>query len=108
MERKSPKRTVSGIIFLLILTTTWASLFAVHPAKSASNLQLEMSVNKTVIAMGESIDITLTLKNAGDVNLTFIFYPPFFDAYYCISEKCYNWSDNVYFIPVLVDLTIEP
>lgn len=102
------KRTISGIILLSVLTTTWTSLFNVHPAKSGSSLLLEMSVNKTVIAIGETIDITLTLKNVGENSVDFTFGPPFFDVCYCTSEKCYYWSDGQYFIQVILDLVLEP
>lgn len=102
------KRTVYGIILLLVLITTSALLFGVHLAKSENNLLLTMRVNKTVIALGESIDITLTLKNVGENIVNFTFNPPFFDVYYCTSEKCYYWSDGLYFIQVILNLILEP
>ena len=102
------KRTFSGIILLLVLTGLWAFSFDVYPVRSESSLILEMEVNETVIAVGESIDITLTLKNVGENSVKFTFGPPFFDVCYCTPEKCFYWSDGQYFIQVILDLILEP
>ena len=101
------KRTVSGIILLLILTSIWTLSFDVYPVRSEGNLLLEMEVNKTVIAVGESIDVTLTLKNVGENSVKITFGPPFFDVCYC-TEGCFRWSAGKYFIQMILDLVLEP
>jgi len=102
------KRTVSGIMLLLCLTSIWTLSFDVYPVRSGSNLLLEVEVDETVIAVGESIDITLVLKNVGENSVKITLGPPFFDVCYCTPEKWFYWSDGQYFIQVILDLILEP
>jgi len=67
-----------------------------------------MEVNKTVITVGESIDITLTLKNVGENSVKITFGPPFFDVWCCAPEGCFRWADGKYFIQIILDLILEP
>lgn len=102
------KRTVSGIILLLILTSIWTLSFGVYPVRCGADFLLEIAVNKTVITVGESIDITLTLKNVGENSVKITFGPPFFDVWYCTPEECFRWSDGRCFVHVILDLVLEP
>ena len=102
------KRIISGIMLTLLLASILTFLFNVHPVKSGDNLLLEMQVSKTTITVGESINITLTLKNTGTTSVKITFGPPFFDVYYCTHEGCFRWSADKYFIQVILDLILEP
>lgn len=71
-------------------------------------LELEMTVSKTTIIIGEEIDITLTLRNVGTNAVTIEYGPPLFDVCYCTPHGCFRWSDGKYFILVVLSLTLEP
>jgi len=93
-----------ALVSMSILT----SVFNVSPVKSEGNLLLEIEVDKTVIHIGESINIGLTLKNVGADNVTITYSPPLFDVFYHSREGCFRWSDGKYFILLVLSITLEP
>ncbi len=96
------------IVLSLLLVGTSLLTFNIQLVRPEDSLLLEMNLSKTVIVIGETIDITLTLSNVGDANITITYTPPLFDAYYCTHEGCFYWSDNKAFIQVILDLVLEP
>ena len=102
------KRVVFGATLALFLIAMLALAFNAHPVKAQDDLLLEMEVDKTVITVGESIGITLTLINVGTDNITIIYGPPFFDVGYCTFEGCFGWSDGKYFIQIVLEFTLKP
>ena len=92
-------------IYVVRDTQGWelSAYFEIRP-----DLELEMTVSKTTITIGEEIDITLTLRNIGTSAVTIHYSPPLFDVYYCTPRGCFRWSDGKYFILVVLSLTLEP
>ena len=108
LEKEMSRAAISGILSLLVLTSIWTLSSGVYPVRCEGSLILEIEVNKTAITIGETIDITLTLKNAGEDNVKITFGPPFFDVCYNTSEGLFHWSDGQCFIQVILDLILEP
>jgi hypothetical protein len=102
------RKIASAIVLSLLLIVTSLSAFNVQLIKAEDGLLLEMNLNKTVIAVGEKIDITLTLRNIGDTNVTITFTPPLFDVCYYVGAERYCWSYGKAFIQVILDLILEP
>ena len=98
-------------LFVMSLLLTFSSSVALVPFTSsgATELELKMEINKSSIVTGEDINITLSLINVGNQAVTISFTPPFFDVI-CHSPEgyCYKWSDDKYFIQVLLSLTLDP
>jgi len=101
-------KAILGTTFIALLLSTLTLAFNLPRVKAEGDLLLEMSVSKTIVIIGERIDINLTLINVGSGPVTFTYNPPLFDAYYCTSEGCFRWSDGMYFIQVILQFTLEP
>ncbi len=73
------------------------------------DLELWMTVDKTVIVAGENIDFAFILKNKGDKNVTFWMGPPFFDAYlYDLNDALVaRWSDGRAFTAYIKKITLK-
>ena len=95
---------MTGPLFIAILITG----LNIPLITAEGTLLLQMDVSKTVIILGEEIDITLILTNIGDTNATIEFGQPLFDAFYCTGEGCYRWSDGKAFIQVFLQISLEP
>ena len=102
------KRTVSGITLTLLLIAMLTLAFNIQQVKAEDDLLLEMNVNKNVVTIGEKINITLTLKNVGETNVTITYTPPLFDVYYHTPKGCFRWSDGMYFILMELQFTLKP
>lgn len=102
------KRTVYGIMLTLLLLGVLTLALNIQQVKAEDNLLLEMDVNKTIVTIGEKINITLTLKNVGETNVTITYTPPLFDVYYCTPGGCFRWSDGMYFVQVMLQFTLKP
>ncbi|MCD6242775.1 hypothetical protein J7K06_03710 [Candidatus Bathyarchaeota archaeon] len=78
-------------------------------SSGATELELKMEINKSSIVIGEDINITLSLINAGNQAVTINFTPPFFDVIcYPPEGYYYKWSDDQYFVQELLSLTLNP
>jgi hypothetical protein len=84
------------------------SISSVIIVRSEDGLVVEMEVDRTVISIGESVSVLLTLKNVGENNLTITFSPPLFDLYYDAPEGRFHWSDGKYFILLISSIMLEP
>ena len=102
------KRTVYGTLLTLLLFGMSTLALNTLRVKAEDNLVLEMNANKNIVTIGEKINITLTLKNVGETNVTITYGPPLFDVYYCTPEGCFRWSDGMLFIQMVLNLTLEP
>jgi hypothetical protein len=74
------------------------------------DLELSMTVDKTVILAGEDIGFVFILKNIGDENVSFWIGPPFFDAYLYNSNNVLvaKWTDGRAFPPYIEKITLKP
>jgi hypothetical protein len=102
------KKALPKLIFVLFsmnLLTLGTNILLV---KSEENLLLSIDVDRTVMQVGQKINIMLTLKNVGESNVTICYTPPLFDVCYCGSDGCFCWSDGLYFIQVFLCFTLEP
>jgi len=74
------------------------------------DLELSMTVDKTVILAGEDIDFAFILRNKGDKNVSFWMGPPFFDAYlYDLNDALVvRWTDGRAFATYIEKITLEP
>ncbi len=74
------------------------------------DLELNMTVDKTVILAGEDIDFVFVLKNKGDKNMTFWMGPPFFDVYlYDLGDVLVaKWTEGRGFPEYILKITLEP
>jgi len=82
-----------------------------HPAGGQKgDLELSMTVDKTVIIAGEDIDFAFILKNKGDKNTTFWIGPPFFDAYlYDLNDALVaRWTEGRAFATYIEKITLKP
>jgi len=82
-----------------------------HTARGwQGNLELSITLNKTVVLVGESVRIVLTLKNNGSKNVTFWMGPPFFDAYlYDLNDQLVaKWSEGKAFPEYVMEITLRP
>lgn len=102
------KTVVFGVTSALLLIGMSTLVFNIHPVKSQNNLLMRVEVSKTMISVGDSINITLTLVNVGTDNVTIIYGPPLFDVSYCTFEGCFQWSDGKYFVQIVLELTLTP
>jgi len=102
------RKIVPAVMLALVSMSILTSVFNVFPVKSEDNFLLEIEVDKTVIHVGESINITLALKNVEADNVTITYSPPLFDVFYYSREGCFRWSDGKYFILLVFSITLEP
>jgi len=104
------KRLASSSIILILLVSMFGLTFNIQPSKAEDNLLLEMEVSKTLITIGEEIDITLTVANVGNTTVTKTLpHPPVFNVGYFTSEGFFSWTDGKgFFPPVIVEITLEP
>jgi hypothetical protein len=74
------------------------------------DLELSMTLDKTVILAGENIEFTFILKNRGDKNMSFWMGPPFFDAYlYDVNDALVaRWTEGRAFAAYIEKITLEP
>ncbi|MCW3984935.1 MAG: BsuPI-related putative proteinase inhibitor [Candidatus Bathyarchaeota archaeon] len=103
------KRLASSSIILILLVSMFGLTFNIQPSKAEDNLLLEMEVSKTLITIGEEIDITLTVTNVGNTTVTKTLpQPPVFNVCYFTSEGFFSWTDGKVFPQVIVEITLEP
>jgi hypothetical protein len=107
-EGRLLKTTVSGMMLTLLLVGMLTLAFSIQQARAEDNLLLEISVSKTIVIVGEDINVALTLKNVGETNVTIAYSPPLFDVYYSTPEGCFRWSDGKVFVLIELFLTLEP
>jgi len=74
------------------------------------DLELSMTVDKTVILAGEEVDFAFILKNKGDKNVSFWMGPPFFDAYlYDLNDALVaRWTEGRCFPAYIEKITLKP
>jgi len=85
--------------------------FNVERAMAEDNLLLEMQASKTLITIGEEVNITLIVTNVGNTIFSRTYYwapAPRFDAYYFAPSGIVSYGDGTVFIPVVVEFTLEP
>jgi len=102
-----------GLVFGAIVLGAWM-LFGEtqdHTARGwQGDLELSITLNKTVVLVGDSVKIVLTLKNNGNKNATFWMGPPFFDVYlYDLSDNLVaKWSEGKAFPEYIMEITLQP
>jgi parallel beta-helix repeat protein len=103
------KRVVSGMMVTLLLIGM-LTLANIKQVEAENDLVLEMSVSKTVVIIGETINITLTLKNIGSSTITLMFSSSqAFDVYLCIRGlPILAWSYGKAFAQYVWELTLQP
>lgn len=101
-------KPASAAMLALLSISTLMSVFSTFPVKSEDDFLLEIEIDKTTIRVGESIKITLTLKNTGTDDTTITYSPPLFDIFYYSHEGCFRWSDGKYFILLVLSVTLKP
>jgi hypothetical protein len=102
-------RKASGALPILAMVCLLALAHNIRVTKAEDNLVLEMNVSKTTLIVGEKTDITLTLKNTGQTNVTITFTPPLLDAYYYALGRAFRWSCGRFFInQEKLEFTLEP
>jgi len=74
------------------------------------DLELSMTVDKTVILAGENVEFAFILKNKGDKNVSFWIGPPFFDAYLYDSNNALvaKWTEGRAFAAYIEKITLKP
>lgn len=74
------------------------------------DLELSMTLDKTIILAGEDVDFVFVLKNKGDKNVTFWMGPPFFDAclYDLDDTLVARWTEGRAFATYIENFTLEP
>jgi len=74
------------------------------------DLELSMTVDKTVVLAGEDIEFAFILKNKGDKNVSFWMGPPFFDAYlYDLNDALVaRWTEGRCFVTYIEKITLKP
>jgi len=74
------------------------------------DLELTMSLDKTVISAGEKIEFVFTLTNKGSKTVTFWMGPPFFDMYLYDSNDVLaaKWTEGRGFPEYIKEITLEP
>jgi len=70
------KTVVVGATLALFMMSLSTLAFNAHLAKAQGNLLLAIEVDKTMMTVGECVNITLTLQNVGTDNVTLIYGPP--------------------------------
>lgn len=77
-----------------------------NPGNEIADLELTIKLDKTVYTLGEPVNVTLTLTNIGDRNVTLVFpKPTHFHINFCNATK--DLAHVVYFSPG-VDDQYEP
>jgi len=80
-------------------------------AETEANLLLEMQVSGTQVILGDEINITLTVRNVGNVtfNKTYGSAPaPIFHAYFFTSSSLFLDNYGWVFLPVEIEFTLNP
>ena len=95
------------LAYVFMLTTVLILCLQTRAGSTEYTLLLEMEVDESLIAAGESVNFTLTLKNIGTENVTIFFSPPLFDLFYWTAEGCFRWSDGKFFILIVIELELE-
>ncbi len=74
------------------------------------DLELSVTVDKTVIFPGEIIDFVFVLKNMDNKNVTFWMGPPFFDVYlYDLNDALVaKWTEGRAFAAYIEKITLKP
>ncbi len=74
------------------------------------DLHLSMTVDNTVILVGEVVDFAFILRNRGDKNVSFWVGPPFFDAYlYDLNDALVGrWTEGRAFVTYIEKITLKP
>jgi len=74
------------------------------------DLELSVTVDKTVIFPGEIIDFVFVLKNMDNKNVTFWIGPPFFDIYlYDLNDVLVaKWTEGRAFATYIEKITLKP
>ncbi len=91
----------------------WSLYQGMQNSKSGGQkegLELSLTVDKTVILVGEEIDFVFILKNNGDENVSFWIGPPFFDAYlYDLNDALVaRWTEGRAFVAYIEKITLRP
>jgi hypothetical protein len=74
------------------------------------NLELSMTIDKTVVLAGEDIEFAFILKNKGAKNVSFWMGPPFFDAYlYDLDDVLVaSWTEGRCFVTYVEKIILKP
>jgi len=102
-----------GLVFGAVVFGAWM-LFGEtqnHTARGwQEDLELSITLNKTVVLVGDSVKIVLTLRNNGNKNVTFWMGPPFFDVYlYDLNDQLVaKWSEGKAFPAYIMEITLQP
>jgi len=100
-------RTIHRISSALVLISALALSLQIQSVKADDQFLLEMEVDKSLVAAGENIVFTLTLRNVGVENVTLAYGLPLFDLACCAAGGCYRWSDGKYFVFIVLELKLE-
>jgi parallel beta-helix repeat protein len=73
-------------------------------------LELSITIKKRIITIGETINISLTLKNIGNDTVTLVFpTSQMFDVYLCIDRRpILAWSHDKFFLMMVLEITLHP
>ena len=105
------RRIASIVVLTLLLIGMSTFTSSIQSVLAEDSLLLEMDVSKTIINIGEKINITLTVRNIGNTTVTRTYYhtpAPVFDAYYFTPSGFISCLDGSYGIPVITEFTLEP
>jgi len=104
---------ILGLVFGAIVFRAWM-LFEETQNPTArgwqGDLELSITLNKTVVLVGDSANMVLILKNNGSKNVTFWMGPPFFDVYlYDLNDHLVaKWSEGKAFPEYIMEITLQP
>ncbi len=101
------KRIGCRLASILVLISAFGLCLQTPSVGAEYELLLEMKVDESLIAVGESVNFTLTLKNIGTEKVTIFFSPPLFDLFYWTAEGGFRWSDGKFFILIVIELELE-
>jgi len=96
-------------VFPVILLLFFAIVLTSSRVAAAEKLELEMTVNKDIVPMGQQVSFTLILTNVGNRNVTIEFgTSQAFDLSYSTTTGWYRWSYGQYFFPLVWEVTLRP
>jgi len=97
-------------IFLIAINFGKTLEYQASISSISNSLKFEMTVERTHIDIGDSINIELTLKNIGNETLMIWFGSgQSFDLYlYYGGFQVAKWSDGMFFIMIVWELHLEP
>jgi len=107
-------RIVSSVLMFLLMTSTGVTLRlcqlrSATLAMVSNDLELRVTIEDTVIVIGEEVNVTLTVRNVGTSNVTLVFSTcqKFDVAIFNESFIC-SWSEGKYFCMLYTEILLRP